>query len=117
MVLGKSWLCAIHQELLEQQESEEGIGTAKKDEGLENLQLRYDVFIDAVKEDGFNPGIFDAAIPTAAQVNRAETEEEQVEELIKAGIFSAAGQCSKYESRIGYAGVTLKGTEAATQGE
>jgi len=79
-----------------------------KDEGLENLQLRYDILVDSVEENGFNPGIFDAAIPTAAQVKRAETEEEQVEELIKAGVFSASGQWNHCESRIGNAGVTLR---------
>ena len=84
------------------------LGQRNKDEGLENLQLRYDILVDAVEENGFNPGIFDAAIPTAAQVNRAETEEEQVEELIKAGVFSASGQWNNCESRIGNAGVTLK---------
>jgi hypothetical protein len=84
------------------------LGQRNRDEGLENLQLRYDVLVDAVEEDGFNPGIFDATIPTAAQVNRAETEDEQVEELIKAGVFSAAGQWNRCESRIGNAGVTLK---------
>ncbi len=46
--------------------------------------------VDSVEENGFDTGIFDAAIPTAAQVKRAETEEEQVEELVKAGVFSAS---------------------------
>ena len=63
------------------------LGQQIKDEGLENLQLRYDILVDSVKENGFNNGIFNAAIPTAALFQRAETEEEQVEELIIAGFF------------------------------
>jgi hypothetical protein len=68
------------------------LGQQNKDVGLENLQERYDILVDSVKEYGFNPGIFYAIIPTAAQVNRAETEEEQVKTLIKAGTFFASGQ-------------------------
>ena len=60
---------------------------------LENLQLKYDLLRDSIDRDQFNPGIFDSTIPTAAHVNRADTEEEQVEELLKAGkAFSASGQ-------------------------
>ena len=59
--------------------------------------------------DQFNPGIFDATTPTAAHVNRADTEEEQVEELLKAGkAFSASGQWNLCDSRIGNAGVTIR---------
>ncbi len=41
------------------------LGEHTKDQALENLQLRYDVLVDVVETDGFNPGIFDAAIPSA----------------------------------------------------
>ncbi len=64
--------------------------------------------VDSVEENGFNPGIFDAAILTAARVKRAETEDKQVEELIKAGVFSASGQWSICESGKGNAGATLQ---------
>ena len=63
------------------------------DEGLEDLQLRYDVLVDAVEAQGFNVGIFDSVIPTAQHVKRAETQTEQEEELLKSGkAFSASGQ-------------------------
>ena len=42
-------------------------------------------------------------------LHRADTEDEQVEELLKAGkAFSASGQWNLCDSRIGNAGVTLK---------
>jgi len=85
------------------------LGQHTEDEALENLQHKYDLLCDSIEGDHFNPGIFDASIPTAAHVNRAETEEEQVEELLKAGkAFSASGQWNMCESRIGNAGVTIK---------
>ena len=86
------------------------LGQHTKDEALENLQFRYDVLVDVIEgEHGFNPGIFDAAIPTATHVERANTEAEQVEELLKAGkAFSASGQWNFCDSRIGNAGVTIK---------
>ncbi len=85
------------------------LGQHTEDEPLENLQHKYDLLCDSIEGDHFNPGIFDASIPTAAHVNRAETEEEQVEELLKAGkAFSASGQWNMCESRIGNAGVTIK---------
>jgi hypothetical protein len=85
------------------------LGQQTENEELENLQLKYDLLCDLNEGDRFNHGIFDATIPTAAHVNRANTEEEQVEELLKAGkAFSASGQWNLCDSRIGNAGVTLK---------
>ena len=85
------------------------LGQHKEDEALENLQRKYDLLRDSHEGDRFNPGIFDASIPTAAHVNRADTEEEQVEEMLKAGkAFSASGQWNLCESRIGNAGVTIR---------
>jgi hypothetical protein len=46
------------------------LGQQNKDKGLENLLLRYDILVDSVEENGFNPVIFDTANSTAAQVNR-----------------------------------------------
>jgi hypothetical protein len=78
-------------------------------EGLENLQLKYDLLCNSNEGDQFNPGVFDATIPTAAHVNRADTEEEQVEELLKAGkAFLASGQWNLCDSRIGNAVIILK---------
>ena len=51
------------------------LGQRIKEKGLESLQFRYDVLVDVVEEQGFNPGIFDAVIPSAAHVQRAATEE------------------------------------------
>jgi hypothetical protein len=85
------------------------LGQQTEDEGLENLQLKYDLLCDSNEGDQFNPGVFDATIPTAAHVNRADTEEEQVEELLKAGkAFLASGQWNLCDSRIGNAVNTLK---------
>ena len=66
------------------------------------------LLVDELERDGFNPGIFDAMIPTAAHIQRAATENAQIEELFKSGkAFSASGQWNFCESRIGNAGVTL----------
>ena len=70
--------------------------------------MQYDLSVDNAEADGFNPGIFDAAIPTAAHVQRAKTAAEQAEQLLMSGkAFSASGQWNHCESRIGNAGVTL----------
>jgi hypothetical protein len=84
------------------------LGQHKEDTALENLQFRYDVLVDSIEGDGFNPGIFDAVIPMAVHVDRAETHAAQVEQLLSSGkAFSASGQWNHCESRIGNAGVTL----------
>jgi hypothetical protein len=57
------------------------LGLHTRDEALEDLQFRYDVLIDEVEGQGFNPGVFDALIPVATHVERAETEAEQVKKL------------------------------------
>ena len=49
------------------------LGQQKADEQLENLQRRYDLLVDSFEGDGFNAGIFDLEILTAAHVIRAET--------------------------------------------
>ncbi len=92
------------------------LGQHIKDKGLELLQYRYDVLVDVVEETGFNPGIFDAVIPSAVHVQRAATEEAQVEELLKNGkAFSASGQWNHCDSRIGNAGVILKAQKKQLQ--
>ena len=64
--------------------------------------------MDEIEPAGFNPGIFDAAVPTAVHVVRASTSEAQVGEMPKSGnAFSASGQWNTCDSRIGIAGVTL----------
>jgi hypothetical protein len=87
------------------------LGQHVQDARLERLQFNYDVLVDVLESmDGINPGIFSSSIPTAMHVARAETEDEQVEALIKAGkAFSASGQeWNMCDSRIGNAAVTLK---------
>ena len=85
------------------------LGQHTADEGLENLQRKYDLLVNVIEGNGFNPGIFDAAIPTASHVERAQTEEAQAEELVKSQkAFSASGQWNHCESRIGNAGVTIR---------
>jgi hypothetical protein len=84
------------------------LGQHDKDEGLERLQFQYDVHVESVESVRCNPGIFDSVIPSAVHVQRAETEAEQVEELLKSGkAFSASGQWNMCDSRIGNAGVTI----------
>jgi hypothetical protein len=84
------------------------LGQHTRDEVLESLQLRYDVLVDNVEAAGFNPGIFDAVVPSAVHVDRASTKEQQVVELLESGkAFSSSGQWNKCDSRIGNAGVTL----------
>jgi hypothetical protein len=85
------------------------LGQHIRDDGLEDLQLRYNVLVDAVETQGFNVGVFDSVIPTAQHVKRAETQTKQVEELLKSGkAFSASGQWNLCSSRIGNAGATLE---------
>ena len=93
------------------------LGQHVQDTRLENLQFDYDMLVDASETlDGINPGIFDSTIPTAAHVVRAETEDEQVDALLKAGkAFSASGQWNMCDSRIGNAGVTLKAQKKQLQ--
>ncbi|KAI2510989.1 hypothetical protein MHU86_3461 [Fragilaria crotonensis] len=77
---------------------------------------RYNFLVDDLEGDGFNPGIFDAVIPTAAHVHRAATENAQIEELLKSGkAFSASGQWNFCDSRIGNAGVTLRAQKLQLQ--
>lgn len=93
---------------LENRRVRKELGQHNKDTALEDLQFRYNLLVDDLEGDGFNPGIFDAVIPTAAHVQRAATENAQIEELLKTGkAFSASGQWNFCESRIGNAGVTL----------
>jgi hypothetical protein len=85
------------------------LGQMNKDAVLEDIQMRYNVLVYDIESKGFNPGIYDAAIPSAAHVQRAETEDAEVEELLKSGKeFSASGQWNVCESSIGNAGVTLQ---------
>ena len=92
------------------------LGQRIKEKGLESLQFRYDVLVDVVEEQGFNPGIFDAVIPSSAHAQRAATEEAQVEELLKnSRAFSASGQWNHCDSRIGNAGVILKAQKKQLQ--
>jgi hypothetical protein len=92
------------------------LGQVNKDAVLEDIQMRYDVLVHDIEGKGFNPGIYDAAIPSAAHVQRAETEDAQVEELLKSGkAFSASGQWNFCESRIGNAGVTLRAQKIQLQ--
>ena len=81
---------------LENRRVRKELGQHNKDSALEDLRYRYNL------GDGFNPGIFDAVIPTAAHVHRAATENAQIEELLKSGkAFSASGQWKFCDSRIG----------------
>lgn len=86
------------------------LGQHNKDDGLERLQFWYNVLIDSVEARGFNPGIFDAVILTAAHVQRVATKaRQQVKELLQNNkAFSASGQWNSCESRIGNAGVTIQ---------
>lgn len=92
------------------------LGQVNKDTVLENVQMQYELLVHDMEGNGFNPGIYDAVIPTAAHVQRAETEDAQVEELLKSGkAFSASGQWNFCESRIGNAGVTLRAQKLQLQ--
>ena len=87
-----------------------------KDTVLEVIQEKYDVLVEEFEARGFNPGIYDSVIPTAVHVQRAETEDEQVEELLNSGkAFSSSGQWNFCESRIGNAGVTLRAQKIQLQ--
>jgi hypothetical protein len=101
---------------LENRRVRKELGQHNKDSALEDLQCRYNFLVDDLEGDGFNPGIFDAVIPTAAHVHRAATENAQIEELLKSGkAFSASGQWNFCDSRIGNAGVTLRAQKLQLQ--
>ena len=92
------------------------LGQVDKDTVLEVIQEKYDVLVEEFEARGFNPGIYDSVIPTAVHVRRAETEDEQVEELLNSGkAFSSSGQWNFCESRIGNAGVTLRAQKIQLQ--
>ncbi len=94
---------------LEIQRVRKELGQDNKDAVLEDFQCQYNLLIDDLECDGFNPGIFNAMIPTGAHVQRAATENAQIAELLKSGkAFLASGQWNICESRIGNAGVTLR---------
>jgi hypothetical protein len=78
--------------------------------------MRYNVLVHDIKSTGLNPGIYDAGIPSAAHVQRAETEDAQVEDFLKSGkAFSASGQWNFCRSPIGNAGVTLRAQKIQLQ--
>jgi hypothetical protein len=93
------------------------LGQYTKDTVIQNLHFRHgDILADSIENDGFNPGIFDATIPTAVHVDRADTHAEQVAQLLRSGMaFSASGQWNFCESRIGNAGVTLRAQQQQLQ--
>ena len=93
------------------------LGQHNKDAALEDLQLRYNLLVDDIEGAGFNVGIFDAAIPIAAHVDRATTATAQVAQLLSSGkAFSASGQWNHCESCIGNAGVrTLRAQKEQLQ--
>jgi hypothetical protein len=92
------------------------LGQHNKDAALEDLQLRCNLLVDDIEGAGFNVGIFDAAIPIAAHVDRATTATAQVAQLLSSGkAFSASGQWNHCESRIGNAGVTLRAQKEQLQ--
>ena len=95
-----------------------GRGQHTRNKAFEDLQLRYDVLVDEVEEQGFNPGAFDALIPVATHVETAETKAEQVEPLLQSSkAFSASGLWNHCQSRIGHAGVTVRAKRTASDYE
>ena len=57
----------------------------------------------------FNPGIFDAKIPTAKHVERVEDEDEQVRQLLaQKGAFCSSARWNVCGTRVGNAGVVLR---------
>jgi hypothetical protein len=92
------------------------LGQRKEDAVLENLQLRYDILVYSIEEDGFNAGIWDAVIPRAVHVERAATNAGQVAERLSSGrAFSASGRWNHRKSRIGNAGVMLQAEQQQLQ--
>ena len=50
--------------------------------------MRYNLLVDDIEGDGFNVGIFDTMITTAAYVQRAATETAQIDELLRVAKLS-----------------------------
>ena len=107
---GKVGFVPFNRNCLKNKKVRKELGQHVRDDRLEELQARHDMLEDRVEGQAFNVGIFDQyVIPTAQHVRRAETQNEQVEELLKSGkAFSASGQWNLCSSRIGNAGVTLE---------
>jgi hypothetical protein len=65
------------------------------------------MLVESMEGIGHNPGIFEASIPMAVHVERAETETAQVvEQLLKSR--ESSGQWNFCDSCIGNTGVTLR---------
>jgi hypothetical protein len=85
------------------------LGQHVANDELECLQGKYDVLVTKAETAGFNPGIFDAAIPVAKHVERAEDEDEQVRLLLEQkGAFSSSALWSICGTRVGNAGVVIR---------
>lgn len=94
---------------LENKKVRSELGQVVENVALERLQTTYDSLVDKVEISGFNPGIFDAAIPVARPVQRAEDEDLQVQQLLaQKGAFSASALWNVCRSRVGNAGVALR---------
>jgi hypothetical protein len=85
------------------------LGQHVANDELECLQGKYDVLVTKAETAGFNPGIFDAAIPVAKHVERAEDEDEQVRLLLEQkGAFSSSALWNICGTRVGNAGVVIR---------
>jgi hypothetical protein len=72
------------------------------------------MLVESMEGIGHNPGIFEASIPKAVHVERAETETAQVvEQLIKSR--ESSGQWNFCDSCIGNTGVTLRAQKQQLQ--
>jgi hypothetical protein len=58
------------------------------------------VLFDDSYGDGFNPGIFDTVIPTAAHVHRVATQNAQIKELPQTGWQSFLGLATSVNSSL-----------------
>jgi hypothetical protein len=71
--------------------------------------VKYNELVNEVELVGFNPGIFDAEVPTAKHVERVEDEDEQVRQLLaQKGAFCSSALWNVCGTRVGNAGVVLR---------
>ena len=84
------------------------LGQHVVDVDLENLQEKYDGLVEKAELKGFNPGVFDGAIPVAEHVQQVGEPERSLLTPGNERRFSASSLWNICSSRLSNSGVTLR---------
>ena len=77
----KVGFCPFTRECLDSGKLRHELGQSDPNKRLEDLQQSYDEYAAKIEAAGFNP-VFNKQIPRAAKVQRKETTEEQIDEIV-----------------------------------